>query len=111
MISPASSEHFLRTHEVDRVDGNNFGKKFYSSMKELPEICTTWSQYHSKGGYPVYSTNNLNRHQIYVYYLMAELVVAEASQIRTVYESHKVEPIVWGPEIDLFSTFMEQVNS
>lgn len=54
---------------------------------------------------------HLYNHQIYTSYLMAELVVAEASQIRGVYESHKVEPIVWGPEIDLFTTFMEQVNS
>ena len=70
-----------------------------------------WSQYHSKGGYPVYSTNKLSPQQIYTYYLMAELIAAEASQIRGIYENHELEPIVWGPETDLFSKFMNQVNS
>ena len=70
-----------------------------------------WSQYHSKGGYPTFSTETLSREQIYAYYLLAELVASEASQIRPVYESHNVEPIVWGPKIDPFSEFMDQVGS
>lgn len=70
-----------------------------------------WSQYRSKGGYPCFSTKTLTREQIYAYYLMAELVAAEASKVRGVYESHQTEPVVWRPEIDLFSEFMNQVGS
>jgi len=70
-----------------------------------------WSQYHSKGGYPAFSTKTLSREQIFTYYLMAELVAAEASQIRGVYEKHDVEPIVWGPETKFFTEFMQQVGS
>jgi anaerobic magnesium-protoporphyrin IX monomethyl ester cyclase len=69
-----------------------------------------WSQYYSNGAYPSFSTKTLSRDQIYVYYLMAEMVASEASQIRGVYESHHLEPIVTGPEIDLFSKFMQQVG-
>lgn len=69
-----------------------------------------WSQYYSNGAYPSFSTETLNRDQIYVYYLMAEMVASEASQMSGVYQSHHLEPIVTGPEIDLFSKFMQQVG-
>lgn len=69
----------------------------------------TWSHYHAHG-YPVSSTTTLTREQIYFYFSMAQIVALEGSQMRGVFESHRVEPIISGPEVDLFSTFMEEVT-
>ncbi|KYK33355.1 MAG: hypothetical protein AYK18_15100 [Theionarchaea archaeon DG-70] len=69
-----------------------------------------WSEYHTKGSYPSFSSKTLTRSQIYVYYLMAEWIALESSQIGNLYESHNMEPIVWEPDIGLFSRFMEGVG-
>lgn len=70
-----------------------------------------WPQYYANGAYPSFHTETLNSDQIYVYYLMAKMIASEASQMRPVYESHNIEPVLWGPEVNLFREFIEQVGS
>ena len=99
------------------VTPNVLGPQPGSDIGDHPEdygitICSKdWTQYYSNGAYPSFYTETLNRDQIYVYYLWAKIVASEISQIRPLYDEHKVEPVIWGPEDNLFATFMQLVGS
>lgn len=103
--------------KVRSITPNVLGPQPGSDIGDYPEKYgitihhRRWPHYYSNGAYPSFSTKTVTSDQIYVYYLMAKMIVSEALQIRPVYEQHNVEPIIWGPEITLFKEFMQQVGS
>lgn len=60
-----------------------------------------WEDYDEGGGYPVHSTRDLTREDIYEYYLLAQMVINEASAFQQVYKARNVciDPLPGDPEL------------
>lgn len=65
-----------------------------------------WEEYDEDGGYPVHSTRDLTREDIFLYYLWSQMVISEAVGYRQMCETMKIdfEPEPGSPE--LFEEFL-----